>query len=60
MTSFWQQLAEVAKGQLFSSGHLSASVVTQIARSNATASAACKRKPTQRDHLPWPRLAIPH
>lgn len=60
MTTFWQQLAEVAKGQLFISGHLSTSVVTDIAGKRAQAKSEGKRTSACCDHQPWPRLAIPH
>ena len=60
MTTFWKSLAEVAKGQLFIGGHLSPSVVSNIAAKHATGAATCKRNPSRAKRLPWPRLAIPH
>jgi len=59
MTTFWKSLAQVAQGQLFLGGHLSAATVAAIAKRAAT---PCKgnRKGGSREHSPWPRLAIPH
>ena len=59
MTTFWKSLAQVAQGQLFIGGHLSQSAVAALM---ARSEAPCKDKrgKIHRDHLPWPRLAIPH
>jgi hypothetical protein len=59
MTTFWKSLAEVAKGQLFIGGHLSPALVAEMAK-RADQPDKCTRAPASRDHLPWPRLAIPH
>jgi len=60
MTTFWKSLAEVAKGQLFVGGHLSPSIVAEIAAKHSSDTTTCKRKPSRGKRLPWPRLAIPH
>jgi hypothetical protein len=58
MSTFWKNLAQVAQGQLFMGGHLSHAVVAEMAKcaqpSQGQRNGACG------DHLPWPRLAIPH
>ena len=60
MNAFWKNLAEVAKGQLFTGGHLSPSIVAEIAAKRAQNADPCKRKSPRGKHLSWPRLAIPH
>jgi hypothetical protein len=60
MTAFWKNLAEVAKGQLFTGGHLSPSIVIEIAAKRSNDTDTCKRKSSRGKHVPWPRLAIPH
>jgi hypothetical protein len=59
MTTFWQSLAQIAHGQLFLGGHLSAAAVTRLTH-RVEAPCDGKRGKIHRDHLPWPRLAIPH
>jgi hypothetical protein len=58
MSTFWKNLAQIAQGQLFASGHLSHAVVTQMAK--CANSSKRKGGDACRDQLPWPRLAIPH
>jgi hypothetical protein len=58
MSTFWKNLAQVAQGQLFMGGHLSHAVVAGMA--NCAQPSKGKRDDSCRDHLPWPRLAIPH
>ena len=58
MSTFWKHLAQVAQGQLFMGGHLSHAVVAEMAR--CANSNRDKRGNPCGDHLPWPRLAIPH
>jgi hypothetical protein len=58
MSPFWKSMAQVAQGQLFIGGHLSAAIVSDMAkRANAGKDT---RTDSCRDRLPWPRLAIPH
>ena len=59
MSTFWRSLAEIAKGQLFIGGHLSVAVVTDLAKRPDSPKRG-KRARACGDHLPWPRLAIPH
>jgi hypothetical protein len=60
-STFWKSLAQIAQGQLFNGGHLSPSAVAQIAAARSGANdSTCQRPSTRHDHLPWPRLAIPH
>ena len=59
MTTFWKSLNEVAKGQLFAGGHLSTAAVADLAKRPDSPKRG-KRASECRDHLPWPRLAIPH
>jgi len=58
MSTFWKHLAQVAQGQLFMGGHLSPAVVAEMAK--RAQPGKDKRNDSCRDHLPWPRLAIPH
>jgi len=60
MTTFWKSLAQIAQGQLFIGGHLSPSVVAALAKRADSSNSNSKRNTTCRDHLPWPRLAMPH
>jgi hypothetical protein len=60
MSTFWKSLSEVAKGQLFIGGHLSPTVVAEIAAKHSNDTATCKRNSSRGKSLPWPRLAIPH
>jgi hypothetical protein len=58
MNTFWKSLAQVAQGQLFIGGHLSAAAVSQLTqRAPCTAG---KHDDAPRKRLPWPRLAMPH
>lgn len=59
MTTFWKSLAQVAQGQLFIGGHLSPAAVAALSK-RVEAPCKGKRGKIHRDHLPWPRLAIPH
>jgi hypothetical protein len=60
MTTFWKSLAQVAQGQLFSGGHLSPSLVAQMAAKPASEAGDGKPRSARCDHPAWPRLAIPH
>jgi len=60
MTTFWKSLAEVAQGQLFTGGHLSPALVAEMAAKRARTDDTGKRNSSRCDHLPWPRLAMPH
>ena len=58
MKGFWQNLSQVAQGQLFNGGYLSREAVQRL-------SAPCERGKKvrvgpQRKQVVWPRLAIPH
>jgi hypothetical protein len=59
MTTFWKSLAQVAQGQLFIGGYLSPAAVAELAR-RVEPPCKAKRNGGSRDHLPWPRLAMPH
>jgi hypothetical protein len=60
MTPFWKSLAQIAQGQLFTGGYLSPAAVAAMSQ-HAEAPKKIKRSGGGcRDHLPWPRLAIPH
>ena len=59
MTTFWKSLAQVAQGQLFIGGHLSPAAVAQMTK-RANLPCKAQRSSGCRDHLPWPRLAMPH
>lgn len=58
MSTFWKNLAKVAQDQLFMGGHLSHAVVTE--RTKCAQPTKTTRDGARGDHLPWPRLAIPH
>ena len=60
MTTFWKSLAQVAQGQLFIGGHLSPSIVAEIAAKRANDTDTSKRNSSRGKRLPWPRLATPH
>jgi hypothetical protein len=58
MKGFWQNLSQVAQGQLFNGGYLSREVVERLSvprqpGKKSRANSQCKQ-------VVWPRLAIPH
>jgi hypothetical protein len=59
MKGFWQNLSQVAQGQLFSGGYLSKETVQRLSRPRSRGKtirvATTRSKPVK-----WPRLAIPH
>ena len=58
MKGFWQNLSQVAQGQLFNGGYLSREAVERL---NEPRSRGKKvRTQPQRKRVVWPRLAIPH
>lgn len=59
MTTFWKSLGQVAQGQLFIGGYLSPAAVAGLSK-RVEAPRQGKRGKIHRDHMPWPRLAIPH
>ena len=58
MKGFWQNLSQVAQGQLFNGGYLSREAVERLSAPRQRGKAVCG-KPT-RKRVAWPRLAIPH
>ena len=59
MAAFWQKLADVAQGQLFSGGYLSPEAVAKLTAKRKTADCCCAEKNTASKKV-WPRLANPH
>ena len=59
MKGFWENLSQVAQGQLFSGGYLSREAVQRLSaprpRGKTIRVVTTRRKP-----MKWPRLAIPH
>jgi hypothetical protein len=59
MKGFWQNLSQLAHGQLFSGGYLSREAVERLSpprpRGKTVRAPKARRKP-----MKWPRLAIPH
>ena len=59
MKGFWQNLSQVAQGQLFNGGYLSREAVQRLSEQNQRGKTiridkcGCKQ-------VVWPRLAIPH
>jgi hypothetical protein len=59
MKGFWQNLSQVAQGQLFSGGYLSQEAVQRLTaprergKKVRASGSRCKQ-------VVWPRLAIPH
>jgi hypothetical protein len=60
MSPFWKSLAQIAQGQLFSGGYLSPAAVAALNPRIETPKKGKRLSRGCRDHLPWPRLAIPH
>ncbi len=60
MKSFWQNISQIAQGQLFSGGYLSKEAVDRLTTNRKRGKPARIAKPKQKKSLPWPRLAIPH
>jgi len=58
MKGFWQNLSQVAQGQLFNGGYLSREAVERLSAPRSRGKKAGTR--TQCKQVVWPRLAIPH
>jgi len=58
MKGFWQNLSQVAQGQLFNGGYLSREAVERLSAPRQRGKKA-RAKP-QCKQVVWPRLAIPH
>ena len=57
MKGFWENLSQVAQGQLFSGGYLSREAVQRL---SAPRGKTIRVATTRRKLVKWPRLAIPH
>jgi hypothetical protein len=60
MKTFWENISQIAQGQLFSGGYLSKEAVDRLTTNRKGGKPARTAKPKQKKRLPWPRLAIPH
>jgi hypothetical protein len=60
MKTFWENISQLAQGQLFSGGYLSKEAVERLTANRPRDKTIRTVKPGQRKKLPWPRLAIPH
>jgi hypothetical protein len=58
MKGFWQNLSQVAQGQLFNGGYLSREAVQRLSAPHQRGKKA--RVKPRRKQVAWPRLAIPH
>ena len=58
MKGFWQNLSQVAQGQLFNGGYLSREAVERLTAPRSRGKKVRARP--QRKQVVWPRLAIPH
>ena len=58
MKGFWQNLSQVAQGQLFNGGYLSREAVERLSAPRTRGKKIHARP--QRKQVVWPRLAIPH
>ena len=58
MKGFWQNLSQVAHGQLFNGGYLSREAVQRLSAPR-TRGKKVRARP-QCKQVVWPRLAIPH
>jgi hypothetical protein len=58
MKGFWQNLSQVAQGQLFNGGYLSPEAVQRLTAPRERGRKV-RAKP-RRKQVVWPRLAIPH
>jgi hypothetical protein len=60
MKTFWENISQIAQGQLFSGGYLSKEAVDRLTANRKGGKTVRTAKPKQKKKLPWPRLAIPH
>ena len=58
MKGFWENLSQVAQGQLFNGGYLSREAVERLSAPRQCGKTV-RGKPA-RKRVAWPRLAIPH
>jgi hypothetical protein len=58
MKGFWQNLSQVAQGQLFNGGYLSRESVERLSAPRTRGKKM--RGKSQCKQVTWPRLAIPH
>ena len=59
MKGFWENLSQVAQGQLFNGGYLSTEVVQRLSAQRSRGKTK-RADTTRRRPMKWPRLAIPH
>ena len=59
MKDFWQNLSQLAQGQLFSGGYLSRETVQRLAAPRSRGK-TIRVDGRGRKRTAWPRLAIPH
>ena len=59
MKSFWENISQIAQGQLFSGGYLSKEAIDRLT-ANRKRGKTTSELPKQHKKHPWPRLAIPH
>jgi hypothetical protein len=60
MKTFWENISQLAQGQLFSGGYLSKEAVQRLTANREGGKTTSAARPKQCKKLPWPRLAIPH
>ncbi|HEX4481668.1 MAG TPA: hypothetical protein VH082_12705 [Rudaea sp.] len=58
MKGFWQNLSQLAQGQLFSGGYLSHETVKELCAPRSRGKTV-RNRALRRKSIAWPRLAIP-
>lgn len=59
MKNFWENISQIAQGQLFSGGYLSKEAVDRLTTNRKRGKTTSEQSKQHKKH-PWPRLAIPH